>query len=404
MFFGGRDTGRPNFKPLSGLRALAGAFLARSPRALRSPLLWASTSARFVGTLASTACRSITLSPSTTPRRNPSLDSNPTIFMALEAPSCAEGRDYKKRRKARLYAYGTYIRVRFGPLRARTSQKSGRDRPVPCAHIRLEIWRPEHDHRLETQAGYGRRRQHRGARGGHGLGTRRQPISMPAAVAPLEGLLTADECEALAALYDNERSFRSTIVMARHGFGRGEYKYFAYPLPGIVAALRPALYAPLVPIANRWNEAMGIAVRYPATHADFIKRCHAAGQTRPTPLLLQVWRRRLQLPAPGSLWRARLPAAGGDPALGAGEGFHRRRIRADRAAAAHAVARRGGAAQARRRRGVRGPSPAGQGHARILSRHHAARRQPRCAPAIARPRASSSTTRSRTGHSVSRHA
>jgi uncharacterized protein len=106
-------------------------------------------------------------------------------------------------------------------------------------------------------------------------------------VAPLEGLLTADECVELAALYDNERSFRSTIVMARHGFGRGEYKYFAYPLPGIVAALRPALYAPLVPIANRWNEAMGIDVRYPAAHTDFIKRCHAAGQTRPTPLLLK---------------------------------------------------------------------------------------------------------------------
>lgn len=106
-------------------------------------------------------------------------------------------------------------------------------------------------------------------------------------VARLERLLTAAECEALAGLYDNARSFRSTVVMARHGFGRGEYKYFAYPLPRIVAALRPALYAPLVTVANRWNETMGIAVRYPAAHADFIKRCHAAGQTRPTPLLLK---------------------------------------------------------------------------------------------------------------------
>ena len=106
-------------------------------------------------------------------------------------------------------------------------------------------------------------------------------------VALLQGLLTADECAALAGLYDDERRFRSTIVMARHGFGRGEYKYFAYPLPGSVAALRPALYASLVPIANRWNEAMGIAVRYPETHAAFIKRCHAAGQRRPTPLLLK---------------------------------------------------------------------------------------------------------------------
>ncbi|HZO47229.1 MAG TPA: 2OG-Fe(II) oxygenase [Xanthobacteraceae bacterium] len=105
--------------------------------------------------------------------------------------------------------------------------------------------------------------------------------------APLGGLLAADECQALAGLYDNERGFRSTVVMARHGFGRGEYKYFAYPLPDIVAALRPALYAPLVPVANRWNEAMGIAVRYPAAHAEFIARCHAAGQTRPTPLLLR---------------------------------------------------------------------------------------------------------------------
>jgi len=106
-------------------------------------------------------------------------------------------------------------------------------------------------------------------------------------VAPLEGLLPANECEALAGLYDDAHRFRSTIVMARHGFGRGEYKYFAYPLPGVVAALRPALYAPLVPIANRWNEAMGINVRYPETHAAFIKRCHAAGQRRPTPLLLK---------------------------------------------------------------------------------------------------------------------
>lgn len=106
-------------------------------------------------------------------------------------------------------------------------------------------------------------------------------------VAPLQRLLTADECAALTGLYDNERLFRSTVVMARHGFGRGEYKYFAYPLPDVVATLRPALYAPLVTVANRWNETLGMAVRYPAAHADFIKRCHAAGQTRPTPLLLK---------------------------------------------------------------------------------------------------------------------
>jgi hypothetical protein len=104
--------------------------------------------------------------------------------------------------------------------------------------------------------------------------------------ASLGQLLTAGECAELTQLYAAD-CFRSTIVMARHGFGRGEYKYFSYPLPDIIAALRPALYAPLAPIANRWNEAMGIAVRYPQTHEDFIARCHQAGQTRPTPLLLQ---------------------------------------------------------------------------------------------------------------------
>ena len=100
-------------------------------------------------------------------------------------------------------------------------------------------------------------------------------------------LLTADQCAALSGLYGDEQHFRSTIVMARHGFGRGEYKYFAYPLPDIIATLRPLLYSRLVGIANRWNDAMQIEVRFPQTHADFIKRCHAAGQTRPTPLLLQ---------------------------------------------------------------------------------------------------------------------
>jgi hypothetical protein len=105
--------------------------------------------------------------------------------------------------------------------------------------------------------------------------------------APLGRLLTAAECKALSGLYRDNGHFRSTVVMSRHGFGRGEYKYFAYPLPDLVAALRPALYAGLAPIADAWNKAMGIDVRYPAAHADFIARCHKAGQTRPTPLLLQ---------------------------------------------------------------------------------------------------------------------
>jgi hypothetical protein len=100
-------------------------------------------------------------------------------------------------------------------------------------------------------------------------------------------LLTDAECDAVAALYADDRHFRSHVVMARHGFGRGEYKYFAYPLPESVAALRTAMYPQLVRVANRWNAAMGINVRYPDTHARFIERCHQAGQTRPTPLLLQ---------------------------------------------------------------------------------------------------------------------
>src|SRR6059058_1878737 len=100
-------------------------------------------------------------------------------------------------------------------------------------------------------------------------------------------LLTADECEALAASYPSDAPFRSRVVMARHGFGRGEYKYFAYPLPDLVLGLRTALYSKLAAIANRWNEAMSIAVRFPGEHQDFLKRCHQAGQPRPTPLLLQ---------------------------------------------------------------------------------------------------------------------
>ena len=103
----------------------------------------------------------------------------------------------------------------------------------------------------------------------------------------VKGLLTRDECEAVASLYSNDEAFRSRVVMARHSYGRGEYRYFAYPLPALVADLRIALYPHLAPIANRWNTAMNVDVRYPDSHADFIARCHAAGQTRPTPLLLQ---------------------------------------------------------------------------------------------------------------------
>ncbi|MPZ56209.1 MAG: proline hydroxylase [Rhizobiales bacterium] len=100
-------------------------------------------------------------------------------------------------------------------------------------------------------------------------------------------LLAGEECTALAESYVADDLFRSTIVMARHGFGRGEYKYFAHPLPAAVSELRTALYPPLAEIANRWNERMGIAVRYPRDHATFLKRCRDAGQAKPTPLLLR---------------------------------------------------------------------------------------------------------------------
>jgi uncharacterized protein len=105
--------------------------------------------------------------------------------------------------------------------------------------------------------------------------------------AVLPKLLTASECRGIAALYAHEEHFRSHIHMARHGFGKGEYRYFKYPLPALIADLRTALYARIAPFANGWNERMKIGVRYPAAHADYLAACHAAGQTRPTPLLLQ---------------------------------------------------------------------------------------------------------------------
>ena len=105
--------------------------------------------------------------------------------------------------------------------------------------------------------------------------------------AVIERLLTRAECETLSALYPVAGLFRSRVVMARHGFGRGEYQYFTYPLPEIVAGLRTSVYPRLAPVANRWNVAMGMPARYPERHAEYLSRCHAAGQRRPTPLLLR---------------------------------------------------------------------------------------------------------------------
>jgi hypothetical protein len=105
--------------------------------------------------------------------------------------------------------------------------------------------------------------------------------------ARISSMLTPEECASLTALYADGARFRSRIVMARHGFGRGEYQYFAYPLPDLVNEFRAELYPRLSGLASRWNEAMGVDVRYPPAHAAFLERCHRAGQTKPTPLLLQ---------------------------------------------------------------------------------------------------------------------
>ncbi|WP_425467749.1 2OG-Fe(II) oxygenase [Phreatobacter stygius] len=109
--------------------------------------------------------------------------------------------------------------------------------------------------------------------------------SQGAAVMP--ALLTPEECREIAALYPDDKRFRSHVVMARHGFGKGEYKYFSYPLPDLIGGLRTSLYPRLAPIANEWNQRMGIDTRYPAEHQEFLALCHRAGQQRPTPLLLQ---------------------------------------------------------------------------------------------------------------------
>ena len=105
--------------------------------------------------------------------------------------------------------------------------------------------------------------------------------------AVIKGLLAPVDCHELSSLYQRDDIFRARVVMARHGFGRGEYRYFDYPLPPLIGVLRESLYAHLAPVANRWYDAMGMTARFPDRHSDFIDRCHAAGQEKPTPLLLQ---------------------------------------------------------------------------------------------------------------------
>jgi hypothetical protein len=161
--------------------------------------------------------------------------------------------------------------------------------------------------------------------------------------AVLSGLLRPEDCAKLAAAYPESGPFRSHIIMSRHGFGRGEYKYFAYPLPDLVATLRASLYPALAGIANRWNEALGEATRFPDEHAAFIERCHKAGQKRPTPLLLQYGEGDYNCLHQDIYGAMSFPAGRHSP-VGTRPRLHRRRIRADRTASPHAVARRGGAA------------------------------------------------------------
>ena len=194
--------------------------------------------------------------------------------------------------------------------------------------------------------------------------------------AVLERLLAPEACAALAALYPDDGHFRSRVVMGRHGFGRGEYKYFSYPLPEPIAGLRTALYARLSAVANRWNEAMRIDVRYPAEHRDFLARCHAAGQRKPTPLLLQYGPDDFNCLHQDLYGEHVFPIQVAILLSEPGRDFSGRRVRPHRAASADAVAGGGRAAPAGRRGRVRGASPAGAGDARRVPGEPAARREP----------------------------
>ena len=168
-------------------------------------------------------------------------------------------------------------------------------------------------------------------------------------------MLSPEECESLASVYEANERFRSRVVMARHGFGRGEYKYFTHPLPDVVASLRTALYPRLSGIANRWNEMLNVDVRYPDDHAAFLDRCHRAGQTKPTPLLLQYGEGDYNCLHQDLYGEHVFPLQVTVPALSAGE-ISRAVIRARGAAAAHAIARR--------------VVPLGQGDGVIFPVHH----------------------------------
>ena len=146
--------------------------------------------------------------------------------------------------------------------------------------------------------------------------------------AVLPKLLSPEECRAIAALYSDESHFRSHIHMARHGFGKGEYRYFKYPLPDLIGGLRTALYPRLAAVANEWNGRMGnwgALSRRPRLVSQAMSRRRPDA---PDTAAAAVCSRRLQLPPPGPLRRSRIPDPGRDPSLRAGQGFHRWRVRA----------------------------------------------------------------------------
>ena len=174
-------------------------------------------------------------------------------------------------------------------------------------------------------------------------------------------LLSAADCAAVSGLYDREDTFRSHVIMARHGFGKGEYKYFSYPLPPLIQELRAAVYPHVATVANCWAEGLGKKSGYPETLDEMLSRCHEAGQARPTPLLLRYGPADYNCLHPGPLRRACIPDSACRAAQRTGRRLQRRRVRAHRAAPAHAVTSRSRATWQRGGRVVRGQPPAQAG-------------------------------------------
>lgn len=194
-------------------------------------------------------------------------------------------------------------------------------------------------------------------------------------------LLDAGECEALRASYASDEKFRNRVVMQRHGFGRGEYRYFAYPLPAMVAALRATLYVPLAELANRWHDALGIARRFPPSHEKFLAQCRRGGQSRPTPLLLRYGVDDYNCLHQDVYGEHVFPLQATILLSEPGQRLYRRRVRTDRAAPTPAIARRSRSVASRRGGDIRSAASADARRARKLSCQSASRRE---SPAIRR--------------------